>query len=176
MAGFLFRLELADGEPAEPPTLSAAVPDWPIGSRIYLGWRRCAWWTGGTTTATRRPCSSWRTFRRKRCAELQRRGRGLTAATWRVLVGEQVRTPVALPLLCSGTEGSPRLAVMLERVALIPRCAECEAAWLLADEARWQAWLTDDEPPELVTQIRQQSIEGRAARPRACPPRRPSRT
>jgi hypothetical protein len=39
MAGFLFRLETADGEPAEPPTLSAAVPDWPIGSRIYLGWR-----------------------------------------------------------------------------------------------------------------------------------------
>jgi hypothetical protein len=31
-----------------------------------------------------------------------------------------------------------------------PRCAECEAHWLPADEARWQAWLTDDEPPELV--------------------------
>jgi hypothetical protein len=39
MAGFLFRLETADGEPAEPPTLSAAVPDWPVGSRIYIGWR-----------------------------------------------------------------------------------------------------------------------------------------
>ena len=38
----------------------------------------------------------------------------------------------------------------VERVALIPRCAECEAAWLPADEARWQAWLTDDEPPEVV--------------------------
>jgi hypothetical protein len=37
MAGFLFRLETVDG--AEPPTLSAAVPDWPIGSRIYLGRR-----------------------------------------------------------------------------------------------------------------------------------------
>ena len=35
-------------------------------------------------------------------------------------------------------------------VALIPRWAECEAAWLPADKARWQAWLTDDEPPELV--------------------------
>jgi len=28
MAGFLFRLETVDGEPAEPPTLSSAVPDW----------------------------------------------------------------------------------------------------------------------------------------------------
>jgi hypothetical protein len=38
----------------------------------------------------------------------------------------------------------------LERVALIPRCAECETVWLPADEARWQAWLTAHEPPELV--------------------------
>jgi hypothetical protein len=37
-----------------------------------------------------------------------------------------------------------------ESVALIPRCAECEARWLPADEARWRAYLTDDEPPELV--------------------------
>jgi hypothetical protein len=27
MAGFLFRLETVEGEPADPPTLSAAVPD-----------------------------------------------------------------------------------------------------------------------------------------------------
>jgi hypothetical protein len=26
MAGFLFRLETVEGEPADPPTLSAAVP------------------------------------------------------------------------------------------------------------------------------------------------------
>ena len=39
MAGFLFRLETRDGEPAEPPTLRAAVPDWPVGSRICLGRR-----------------------------------------------------------------------------------------------------------------------------------------
>jgi hypothetical protein len=39
MAGFFFRLELADGSPAEPPTLSAAVPDWPDGSVIHLGKR-----------------------------------------------------------------------------------------------------------------------------------------
>jgi|RhiMethySRZTD1v2_1073278.scaffolds.fasta_scaffold381508_3 RNase P subunit RPR2 len=43
----------------------------------------------------------------------------------------------------------------LERVALIPTCAECEAVWLPADEARWQAWLTEDEPPELVFYCRE---------------------
>ena len=38
-----------------------------------------------------------------------------------------------------------------ERIALIPRCPECCALWLPADKERWQqAWLTDDEPPELV--------------------------
>ena len=35
-------------------------------------------------------------------------------------------------------------------VALIPQCAECETAWLPANEERWQAWLTCDEPPELA--------------------------
>jgi len=35
-------------------------------------------------------------------------------------------------------------------VALIPECAECQAAWLPADEERWSAYLTDDEPPELA--------------------------
>jgi hypothetical protein len=39
MAGFLFRLETADGASAEPSTLTAAVPDWPIGSVICLGKR-----------------------------------------------------------------------------------------------------------------------------------------
>lgn len=34
--------------------------------------------------------------------------------------------------------------------ALIPRCAECESTWVPADEERWQAWLTDDEPPEIA--------------------------
>ena len=42
----------------------------------------------------------------------------------------------------------------LEGVALIPRCAECEARWLPADEERWQAHLGCDEhfdePPELA--------------------------
>jgi hypothetical protein len=40
--------------------------------------------------------------------------------------------------------------VPIEGVALIPRWAEWEAAWLPADEERWQAWLADDEPPELA--------------------------
>jgi hypothetical protein len=37
-----------------------------------------------------------------------------------------------------------------ERVALIPQCAECDAIWLPADADRWQAYHTDDEPPELA--------------------------
>jgi hypothetical protein len=40
--------------------------------------------------------------------------------------------------------------VSVEGVALIPRCAECEASWLPADEDRWQGYLTDDEPQEVV--------------------------
>jgi len=31
-----------------------------------------------------------------------------------------------------------------------PECAECDAVWLPVDEDRWQAWLTCDEPSELV--------------------------
>ena len=34
---FLFRLETPDGEPAEPPTLSSAVPNWHAGDEIPLG-------------------------------------------------------------------------------------------------------------------------------------------
>ena len=34
---FTFKLELADGTPANPPTLGAAVPDWKPGDTIYLG-------------------------------------------------------------------------------------------------------------------------------------------
>lgn len=39
MAGFLFKLETEDGTPAEPSTLSAAVPNWRPGDAIYLGRR-----------------------------------------------------------------------------------------------------------------------------------------
>jgi hypothetical protein len=40
--------------------------------------------------------------------------------------------------------------VSAESVALIRSCAECEARWLPADVARWCAYLTDDEPAEVV--------------------------
>jgi hypothetical protein len=39
LAGFLFRLVREDGAPAEPPTLSSAVPDWGEGDTIHLGRR-----------------------------------------------------------------------------------------------------------------------------------------
>jgi hypothetical protein len=39
MAGFRFRLETVEGEPADPPTLSAAVPNWSVGDTIHLGGR-----------------------------------------------------------------------------------------------------------------------------------------
>jgi hypothetical protein len=37
-----------------------------------------------------------------------------------------------------------------ERVALVPHCAECSRVWLPTDEDRWEAYLTDDESPELA--------------------------
>jgi hypothetical protein len=37
MAGFLFRLETTDGVPAEPSTLTSAVPNWRAGDTIPLG-------------------------------------------------------------------------------------------------------------------------------------------
>jgi hypothetical protein len=37
-----------------------------------------------------------------------------------------------------------------ERVALLPQCAECGRVWLPAESKRWEAYLTDDEPPELA--------------------------
>jgi hypothetical protein len=39
MAGFLFRLETADGAPAEPSSLDSAVPNWRPGDTIPLGRR-----------------------------------------------------------------------------------------------------------------------------------------
>jgi hypothetical protein len=36
---FLFKLETADGNPADPPTLSTAVPNWRSGDTIPLGHR-----------------------------------------------------------------------------------------------------------------------------------------
>jgi hypothetical protein len=34
---FLFRLQTRDGAPAEPPTLTSAVPNWSSGDMIPLG-------------------------------------------------------------------------------------------------------------------------------------------
>jgi hypothetical protein len=39
MAGFLFKLETRDGLSADPPELSAAVPNWNVGDCVYLGER-----------------------------------------------------------------------------------------------------------------------------------------
>jgi hypothetical protein len=36
---FLFKLETPEGVPAEPPTLSSAVPNWRAGDTIPLGHR-----------------------------------------------------------------------------------------------------------------------------------------
>jgi hypothetical protein len=40
--------------------------------------------------------------------------------------------------------------VTAENTALLLSCAECEVPWLPADEERWSAYLTDDEPPEIA--------------------------
>ena len=37
-----------------------------------------------------------------------------------------------------------------EPVALVPWCTECSDLWMPDDKARWAAFLTDDEPPELA--------------------------
>ena len=34
---FMFRLEQEDGEPADPPELRSAVPNWRAGDTIHLG-------------------------------------------------------------------------------------------------------------------------------------------
>jgi hypothetical protein len=39
MAGFLFRLETVEGDPAQPSMLECAVPNWSLGDRIHLGHR-----------------------------------------------------------------------------------------------------------------------------------------
>jgi hypothetical protein len=55
MAGFLFRLETADGAPAEPATSATAVPNGALGDTIPLGKRTLrVTGRGGTTTPTNR--------------------------------------------------------------------------------------------------------------------------
>jgi hypothetical protein len=50
MAGFFFRLETADGSPAEPPTLHSAVPNWRAGDTIPFGYKTLRSWAFATTT------------------------------------------------------------------------------------------------------------------------------
>jgi hypothetical protein len=42
-----------------------------------------------------------------------------------------------------------------ESVVVIRECAECGRPWMPADEERWQAWLTCDEPPEIAFYCRE---------------------
>jgi hypothetical protein len=39
MAGFLFKLETPNGEPAEPSSISSAVPNWAPGETLHFGHR-----------------------------------------------------------------------------------------------------------------------------------------
>jgi hypothetical protein len=39
-AGFLFRLEMPEGAPAEPPSIAVAIPNMRAGDTIPLGGRR----------------------------------------------------------------------------------------------------------------------------------------
>jgi len=58
---FLFRLEMEDGSPADPPTLSAAVPNWSAGDVIALGAGRALRVVESETMRRiAHPCSSWR--------------------------------------------------------------------------------------------------------------------
>jgi hypothetical protein len=52
MGAFLYRLEQEDGTPADPPTLTTAVPDWRPGDTIPLGRERiCESLTPGSSRA-----------------------------------------------------------------------------------------------------------------------------
>lgn len=33
---FTFKLELANGEPADPPSIASAVPNWRAGDRVFV--------------------------------------------------------------------------------------------------------------------------------------------
>jgi hypothetical protein len=57
---FLFKLEHEDGTPAEPSSLSSAVPNWSPGHLIHFGHRTLRVVAYETTTPTRPRCWSWR--------------------------------------------------------------------------------------------------------------------
>ena len=61
MAGFLFRLELEGGTPADPPTFETAVHTWRPGDTIPLVAENFAWLVFAMTMRTDLQCWSWRT-------------------------------------------------------------------------------------------------------------------
>jgi|SRR5215471_2392607 len=69
---FLFKLETRDGLPAEPPTLSAAVPNWSAGDVIALGAGRSLVVVGKRDDdADAPPVLAWRTRASPRHAAAQ---------------------------------------------------------------------------------------------------------
>ena len=72
---FLFRLEHAGGEPADPPTMRSAVPNWQAGDQIALGRGRSLRVVAVlTTTPTSRRCWSSRSVLKERLALSHRPG------------------------------------------------------------------------------------------------------
>ena len=59
-----------------------------------------------------------------------------------------------------------------QQVALIPSCIECAARWLPADEDRWSAYLTDDEPWRSCSTVRS-ALSGSPAAEAEPPPAGP---
>ena len=68
MAGFLFRLERADGTPAELPTLHSAVPNWRAGDTIPFGYKTLRVVGVRDDDADQAPVRSSRTWPDKRLA------------------------------------------------------------------------------------------------------------
>ena len=53
---FTFKLELADGTPADPPTFKTVAWSWRAGDTIPLGYKTLPWSTFATTSSTRIRC------------------------------------------------------------------------------------------------------------------------
>jgi hypothetical protein len=76
--GFLFKLEAADGTPAEPSSLSRAVPNWGAGETITWAAGRCALLLSETTMRVSRRCSSSKTWPAEPLAPGRSKPRGRT--------------------------------------------------------------------------------------------------
>jgi hypothetical protein len=73
---FLFKLETADGVPAEPATLMSAVPNWQSGDTIPLGQRTLRVLRVRDDAPTNRPCWSLRMWLEVTSADPDLRRRG----------------------------------------------------------------------------------------------------